>query len=128
MSAQGFYPPRPPAYAVEQRQIIMNDYITSQQMHGTATRRTADKPGALYYQPRQGVIQRHNTKPPSPHQYLPGHEALSSLVDVAVRLPSLPVPDHKDSADKRLLHEGLGERFNRDNAQERYSVQVGFTF
>lgn len=112
--AQGFYPPRPPAYAVEQRQIIMNDYITSQQMHGSGVRRTTDK--GIYYQPRQGVIQRHNTKPPSPHHYPPGHEAFSSLVDVAVRQPSLPVPPE----DKRLLHEGLGERFNRDTAPDRY--------
>ncbi|KAG8281125.1 Gei-8p [Homalodisca vitripennis] len=119
-TAQGFYT-RPPAYAVEQRQIIMNDYITSQQMHGTGARRTNEKT-ALYYPPRQGVIQRHNTKPPSPHHYPPGHEAFSNLVDVAVRQPSLPVPvplpEHKE--DKRLLHEGLGERFNRDNAQDRF--------
>ncbi|XP_054281476.1 uncharacterized protein LOC128999132 isoform X3 [Macrosteles quadrilineatus] len=131
-TAQGFYSPRPPAYAVEQRQIIMNDYITSQQMHGSAARRTNDKT-TLYYPPRQGVIQRHNTKPPSPHHYPaghkppsphhypPGHEAFSSLVDVAVRQPSLPVPhpDHKE--DKRLLHEGLGERFNRENTQDRFA-------
>lgn len=129
--APGFYPPRPPAYSVEQRQIIMNDYITSQQMHGPGARRTTDK-GALYYQPRQGVIQRHNTKPPSPHHYPaghkpasphghypPGHEAFSSLVDVAVRQPSLPVPMAEHKEDKRLLHEGLGERFNRDNPQDR---------
>lgn len=129
-TASGFYSPRPPAYSVEQRQIIMNDYITSQQMHGVGVRRTTDK-SSVFYQPRQGVIQRHNTKPPSPHHYPPGHkppsphhyppghEAFSSLVDVAVRQPSLPVPmtDHKD--DKRLLHEGLGERFNRDNTQDR---------
>lgn len=57
---------------------------------------------------RQGVIQRHNTsgsKPPSPapnrlhviphNHYPPGHEALSSLVDVAVQQPQLPVP-HKE--------------------------------
>uniref|UniRef100_A0A1B6DW30 Nuclear receptor corepressor 1 n=1 Tax=Clastoptera arizonana TaxID=38151 RepID=A0A1B6DW30_9HEMI len=121
-SAPGFYPPRPPAYSLEQqRQLIMNDYITSQQMPGVGVRRTTDK--VFYQQPRQGVIQRHNTKPPSPHHYPPGHEAFSSLVDVAVRQPSLPVPmaDHKE--EKRLLHEGLGERFNRDNPQERFPAR-----
>lgn len=97
-------------YNVEQqlssRQII-NDYITSQQMLGRRNEKTQ------YYQPsgmhrtpppqqnpqqRQGVIQRH-TRPP----YLPpGHEALSSLVDVAVQQPSLPVPVTPP-------HEGLGK-------------------
>lgn len=34
--------------------------------------------------------------------YLSGHEAFSSLVDVASKQPFLPVPSHKD--DKRLVH------------------------
>lgn len=227
-SAGGFTSPYPhqstrpsASYVIDQqRQIIMNDYITSQQMHGTrrvppgsnppsSEKSQQDSPSPRgisssphYYstgnapsvylatdgrlprsspanavgmeQPqtpphhtpppptRQGVIHstpRHNTvpsrppssgnggnpKPPSPaasphqrihhltphhpqhhsHHYTapgqppPGHEAFSSLVDVAVQQPSLPVP-HKES-DKRqqpqhLLpphhphhHEGLGK-------------------
>ncbi|KAJ6635189.1 hypothetical protein Bhyg_13773, partial [Pseudolycoriella hygida] len=127
----------------------MNDYITSQQMHGQRSGQRSDKESpsprsssiagspALYYEKeqrsraeymsraspaehtnstpsphrtpppqRQGVIQRHTgSKPPSPanrmhimqqHHYPPpGHEAFSSLVDVAVQQPLLPVP-HKD--------------------------------
>ena len=71
-----------------------------------------------------GVIQRHNTgtnivspqlnKPTSPHPFPPGHEALSSLVDVAVRQPSLPVPQHKDEKQRLIIQEGLGERFSRE--------------
>lgn len=102
-----------PAYAVEQqlssRQIIMNDYITSQQMHGPRRMEKPTQPQGYYPsgsphrtpppQPqRQGVIQRHTR--PQPH-YPPGHEALSSLVDVAVQQPSLPVP--------AAPHEGLGK-------------------
>jgi nuclear receptor co-repressor 1 len=185
---------RPVAYQLDPqpqlsfRQIIQNDYNTSQQMHGQQNRsgptvgsgssggpppgRNSDKDtpsprnssgqlpshvappaAALYYAEkeraavarsdylsrtspaehinstpsphrtpppqRQGVIQRHNTvagsKPPSPassapssrlhmvqpHHYLPpGHEAFSSLVDVAVQQPLLPVP-HKDEKQQR---------------------------
>lgn len=81
-----------------------------------------------------GVIQRHNTntggatinKSVSPHPYpAPGHEALNSLVDVAVRQPSLPVPlshsgstpnisQHKDDKQRLIIQEGLGDRFGRD--------------
>lgn len=93
------YQSRQPHFS-EQRQIIMNDYITSQQMHSNVTAQfpRVQKPpvtSAMYYQPaRQGVIQRHNTAPKatSPQSYPPGHEALGSLVDVAIRQPSLPVP------------------------------------
>lgn len=93
------YQSRQPHYS-EQRQIIMDDYITSQQMHSNVAAQfpRSQKPpvtSPIYYQPtRQGVIQRHNTAPKvtSPQSYPPGHEALGSLVDVAIRQPSLPVP------------------------------------
>lgn len=103
-NSQPQYQSRQPHYS-EQRQIIMNDYITSQQMHSNVTAQfpRAQKPpvtSPMYYQPtRQGVIQRHNTAPKatSPQSYPPGHEALGSLVDVAIRQPSLPVPlNHSD--------------------------------
>ncbi|KAJ8980403.1 hypothetical protein NQ317_009398 [Molorchus minor] len=106
------------------RQIIMNDYITSQQMLA----RRAEKP--QYYpassphrtppppqmqaqqQQRQGVIQRH-TRP----QYLqPGHEALSSLVDVAVQQPSLPVPN--------APHEGLGKTMADNILEQPHRYQI----
>lgn len=103
------------------RQIIMNDYITSQQMLS----RRSEKP--QYYpansphrtpppqqsqQQRQGVIQRH-TRP----QYLqPGHEALSSLVDVAVQQPSLPVPS--------APHEGLGKTMADNILEQPHRYQI----
>uniref|UniRef100_A0A8D8UCU2 Nuclear receptor corepressor 1 n=1 Tax=Cacopsylla melanoneura TaxID=428564 RepID=A0A8D8UCU2_9HEMI len=158
-----FYPPRAPSSSNEQQQILMNDYITAKHMTGvspTPPRGPRDKgtppaqappnvsPGgansaaaAMFYQPtRQGVIQRHNTsKPPSPHfPPPPGHEAFSSLVETAVRQPSLPVPGgpsdhHKDRLQSALAHhEGLGQRFNNHDrypppptiqrdAQERFA-------
>lgn len=112
---------RQPAYSVEQqlssRQIIMNDYITSQQMlgrrnekpqyypAGSPQHRTPPPVVPQQTQQRQGVIQRHIR----PH-YPPGHEALSSLVDVAVQQPSLPVPN--------APHEGLGKTM-ADNIMEQ---------
>ncbi|XP_025835153.1 mediator of RNA polymerase II transcription subunit 15-like isoform X1 [Agrilus planipennis] len=74
-------------------------------------------------QQRQGVIQRHNTQQPQQQQqqqqvsggvrphYPPGHEALGSLVDVAVQQPSLPVPPS-------ATHEGLGKTMV-DNLMEQ---------
>lgn len=111
------YQSRQPHFS-EQRQIIMNDYITSQQMHSNVAAQfpRAQKPppvtSPMYYQPaRQGVIQRHNTTPKatSPQSYPPGHEALGSLVDVAIRQPSLPVPLNH-SEDNRLREQ---ERYAR---------------
>ncbi|XP_044260119.1 nuclear receptor corepressor 1 [Tribolium madens] len=113
----GYQYRQPAAYTVEQqlnsRQIIMNDYITSQQMLGRR-----DKP---YYartppptnqnQQRQGVIQRH-TRPYLP----PGHEALSSLVDVAVQQPSLPVPT--------APHEGLGKTMADNIMEQPHRFQI----
>jgi len=149
-----------PSYTMEQqlsnRQIIMNDYITSQQMHArarssggsaSAAGETAGKneppppPSTLYYastpppppqthtQPRQGVIQRHNPQkqihyPPPP----PGLEAFSSLVDVAVQQPSLPVP-HPHShpaASSSGGHEGLGKTMADRLLADRYDNNRAF--
>lgn len=138
------YPARPPpSYTMEQqlssRQIIMNDYITSQQMHargrstGTSEGAGKSEPSStLYYastpppqshtQSRQGVIQRHNPQkqihyPPPP----PGLEAFSSLVDVAVQQPSLPVPHpHGHSASGSSGHEGLGKTMADRLLADRY--------
>lgn len=93
----------------------------------------------MYYQFKTGVIKRHNTnpnsaainKPASPHPYPPGHDALNSLVDVAVKQPSLPVPlslstsssvaQHKEEKQRLIIQEGLGDRFSRETMpQERY--------
>lgn len=113
-------------YSVEQqlsRQIIMNDYITSQQMEKLARR------GEKYYIPsspqhrtpppapqptqqRQGVIQRHTR----PHYPPPGHEALTSLVDVAVQQPSLPVPT--------APHEGLGKTIADNILEQPHRFQM----
>lgn len=133
----------PPSYTMEQqlssRQIIMNDYITSQQMHArsrnSGTSEGGNKneaPSTLYYtstpppqthaQNRQGVIQRHNTQkqihyPPPP----PGLEAFSSLVDVAVQQPSLPVPHpHSHPASGSSSHEGLGKTMADRLLADRY--------
>lgn len=72
-------------------------------------------------------------KPTSPHPYPPGHEALGSLVDVASKLPSLPIPrthtsspsnvvsQHKDDKPRLIIQEGLGDRFSRETMpQERF--------
>ena len=134
------YPSRQASsYTIEQlssRQIIMNDYITSQQMHprnrsgGSAeVPSKSETPATIYCAntpPPQGVIQRHNTQkhyaPPPP-----GLEAFSSLVDVAVQQPSLPVPHAPPpsgpSSASAASHEGLcmsieriyGDRYGVDN-------------
>ncbi|XP_050513281.1 uncharacterized protein LOC114330824 isoform X1 [Diabrotica virgifera virgifera] len=113
------------AYNVEQqlssRQIIINDYITSQQMLGRRNEKTqfyptnsahrTPSPSQPGQQQRQGVIQR-NARP----QYIqPGHEALSSLVDVAVQQPSLPVPN---------AHEGLGKTMADNILDQPHRYQI----
>lgn len=155
----------PPSYSMDpqlsSRQIIMNDYITSQQMHArsrgssnTGTSVAAETTGksepppppssTLYYtstpppsqthththtQPRQGVIQRHNTQkqihyPPPP----PGLEAFSSLVDVAVQQPSLPVPHPHGhpAASGSSGHEGLGKTMADRLLADRYDNNRAF--
>ncbi|XP_018044022.1 PREDICTED: uncharacterized protein LOC108684288 isoform X1 [Atta colombica] len=139
------------------RQIIMNDYITSQQMHARArgssstgasvvaetTGKSEPPPppsSTLYYtstpppsqthtQPRQGVIQRHNPQkqmhyPPPP----PGLEAFSSLVDVAVQQPSLPVPHPHGhpAASGSSGHEGLGKTMADRLLADRYDNNRAF--
>ncbi|XP_030747632.1 nuclear receptor corepressor 1 isoform X1 [Sitophilus oryzae] len=124
--SQYHYPQRSPydqqvSSQMTSRQIIIDDYITSQQMLS----RRQDKP--QYYpansphrtpppqqsQQRQGVIQRH-TRP----QYHPppGHEALSSLVDIAVQQPSLPVPS--------APHEGLGKTIADNIMEQPHRFQI----
>ncbi|XP_063982207.1 nuclear receptor corepressor 2 isoform X2 [Diachasmimorpha longicaudata] len=139
--------PPPPSYTMEQqlssRQIIMNDYITSQQMHqrrGTSASnesasKTEQQPATLYYtstppppappqshtQARQGVIQRHN--PQKQMHYHPppaGLEAFSSLVDVAVQQPSLPVPHPHNHPPSGSSHEGLGKTMADRLLADRY--------
>lgn len=137
------YPARPPpSYTIEQqlssRQIIMNDYITSQQMHargrGTSTAEAPVKnepPSTLYYagtpppqthtQPRQGVIQRHNTQKPILYQPSGALDAFASLVDVAAQQPSLPVPHpHVHPATSSSGHEGLGKTMADRLMADRY--------
>ncbi|XP_011702384.1 PREDICTED: nuclear receptor corepressor 1, partial [Wasmannia auropunctata] len=150
----------PPSYSMEQqlssRQIIMNDYITSQQMHARA--RGSSSAGAsvvaettgksepppppsstLYYtstpppsqthtQPRQGVIQRHNTQKQMHYPPPPGLEAFSSLVDVAVQQPSLPVPHPHGhpAASGSSGHEGLGKTMADRLLADRYDNNRAF--
>lgn len=85
------------------------------------------------------VIQRHNTsmaKPPSPvssrmhfsqTSFLSGHEAFSSLVDVASKQPFLPVPTLKD--DKRsnvpmISIEQPSEELRYQIAREQIALQT----
>lgn len=150
-----------PTYSVEQqlssRQIILNDYITSQQMLGglrrpnlpiTAPRPVAptppqapaiiqhqSQPQTQPQQQRQGVIQRHsrtmasaNTSlsraPTSQHTLYTGHEAFSSLVDVAVQQPSLPVPQQNSSSHESIMksvpeHLNESHRFQMRQQQQQ---------
>ncbi|XP_034945061.1 uncharacterized protein Smr isoform X3 [Chelonus insularis] len=137
----------PPSYTMEQqlssRQIIMNDYITSQQMHQRSRTSVNSEssaksepppppPATLYYtstppppshtQPRQGVIQRHNPQKQIHYQPPPaGLEAFSSLVDVAVQQPSLPVPHpHAHPSSGSSGHEGLGKTMADRLLADRY--------
>ncbi|CAB3362406.1 Hypothetical predicted protein [Cloeon dipterum] len=121
----------------DQSDIIMSDFITSQQMHG----RPAEAPMHHYYpiypaggaqlvpnQQRQGVIQRGAAKPmpqqqrPPPRSSSPppmkksaypqGHEALNNLVDIALQQGSLPVPKEKMNSvggPPAMINEGLGK-------------------
>lgn len=75
-------------------------------------------------------------KPTSPHPYPPGHEALGSLVDVASKLPSLPIPrthtsspsnvvsQHKDEKQRLIIQEGLGDRFSRETMPQERCVLI----
>ncbi|XP_059487311.1 nuclear receptor corepressor 2 isoform X2 [Neocloeon triangulifer] len=116
----------------DQSDIILSDFITSQQMHG----RAPEPPMHHYYpmytpggaqlvpnQQRQGVIQRGAAKPlpqrPPPRSsppikksvYPPGHEALNSLVDIASQQPRLPEPKDKmhPGGPPSMMNEGLGK-------------------
>nr|QIQ19420.1 TATA box binding protein [Cydia pomonella] len=92
---------------MDQRQIIMADFITSKQMPGGA-RRERERPASPYSQP--SVIRHsYHVHPPPP----PGHEAFTSLVDAAVSASALPVPrgqapDAKPDAKHDMrLHEKM---------------------
>jgi len=135
------------------RQVIMSDYITSQQMQtqqmrsrgssstgasvtAEATSKSEPPPlpsSTLYYtstpppsqthtQPRQGVIQRHNPQKQMHYPPPPGLEAFSSLVDVAVQQPSLPVPHPHGhpAASGSGGHEGLGKTMADRLLADRY--------
>jgi len=116
----------------DQSDIIMSDFLTSQQMQGRPSAEpmhhfypmyTAGGAQLLPNQQRQGVIQRGAAKPmpqrPPPRSsppikksiYPPGHEALNSLVDIASQQPSLPVPKEKLQMhpNPSMMNEGLGK-------------------
>jgi len=148
----------PPSYTMEQqlssRQIIMNDYITSQQMHARArgsgstgasvTGEMASKneppPSNLYYastppppppqthtQPRQGVIQRHNTQKQMHYPPPPILDAFSNLVEVAIKQPTLPVPhQHGHPPSGSGGHEGLGKTMADRLLADRYDNNRAF--
>ncbi|XP_061382083.1 uncharacterized protein LOC116777108 isoform X2 [Danaus plexippus] len=103
-------------YGHERRQIMLTDFITSQQMHGGARR--SEQPHAQHGQHAQhaqhgqlvhrrdrdsvSVIQRHThtySHPP------PGHEAFTSLVNAASAAPALPVPRREEPASPPVHHQ-----------------------
>ncbi|XP_049879385.1 titin isoform X3 [Pectinophora gossypiella] len=151
------------AYALDSRQIIMTDYITSQQMHGAARRERPERPASPQYRrdaphqphphqqphpphpthaphpPPVSVIQRHTPhvyQHPHPHPHPPpGHEAFTSLVDVASAATALPVPRTEPKQDNKLPshhqhqqhnqhphHQDirLQDRMARDMAMQKY--------
>lgn len=102
---------RSPYGGMEQRQIIMADFITSQQMHGAGRREPVS------------VIQRHY--PP------PGHEAFTSLVDVASAATALPVPrDHEKQnhhhdirIQERMQRDMMAQKFHHQQQQQQQQLQ-----
>ncbi|XP_066149114.1 uncharacterized protein Smr [Euwallacea fornicatus] len=105
-----------------QRQLIFDDYMTSQQMQNRRqekpqyypTNSSHRTPPPQQSQQRQGVIQRHTR--PQYHPTPPGHEALSTLVELSVQQPSLPVPN--------APHEGLGKTMADNIMEQPHRLQL----
>ncbi|KAJ2942755.1 hypothetical protein O0L34_g14943 [Tuta absoluta] len=147
----GGYTGRP--YAVDNRQIIMTDYITSQQMHTAARRQPERDPRAQperqdrLERPEQqrqtdrssspqysasarrepvSVITRHASSHVYPHpQMPPGHESFISLVDVAASATALPVPQQERKPEKQHHHHHQDMRISmRDMTRDMAMAQV----